>query len=675
MRYSFLYLFCLLIFSHFVQADNNIDSLEKQLEKANELNKIDVLIILSKAHWTIAPSKGLFYSNEAVKLAEKHNDEYKKAKALLYGGVNAWFLGDYKKAIEYCQKSLIIAEEIQDKRLSAYNLNNLGMVNFHLKNYEKALSNYLESSSIIRELGDEIEYAKIINNIGELNVILGNYDEALINHLSILDIIESSDEQEFLIWLLNDIGIVYSKKENYKMALQYFFKSLKISNEIDDNVGKIEALNCIGAIYLKKKEYTKAKEYFYNGLMYAKKTDTKENIKENYKNLSEYYSEVDNYKKSLEYHKLYKQISDSIINDNKIDKIVEMQIRYETESKEKENNILRKNNEIKGLIIEKQIYLRNFFIVLLTLAILLIILIYSRFSIKKRTNHELNEKNNLITKQKNKLSKTLIKLQEVNNELEQQKEEIQTQAKELETTNKKLKELNATKDKFFSIIAHDLKSPFTALLGFSNLLMENYAKYNEEKRKRYIKFINDNLIKTYKLLENLLTWAHSQIGRIEFLPEKINIKTLIYEIISLLEEVAQNKNIKLLDNTESSLFVYADKNMIDTVLRNLITNAIKFTPKGGEIIIKAHTLTDENNQKITEITVKDSGVGISPEIQSNLFKITETISTKGTENETGTGLGLILCKEFVEKHDGKIWVESEEGKGSIFHFMLPFPKK
>ncbi|MBU8892146.1 MAG: hybrid sensor histidine kinase/response regulator [Bacteroidales bacterium] len=241
----------------------------------------------------------------------------------------------------------------------------------------------------------------------------------------------------------------------------------------------------------------------------------------------------------------------------------------------------------------------------------------------------------------------------------------------LSESYKEIKLLNATKDKFFSIIAHDLKSPFSALLGFSELLLENHAIYNDAEREEYIKYINDGSIKTYKLLENLLTWAQSQTGRIKFTPEKINITALINEIILLLKETAGNKEIKLILNTENNLLVNADKNMIETVIRNLVSNAIKFTPKGGDITIKSRTITDENNQRLAEISVNDRGVGISPEIQYKLFKITENVSTKGTEKEPGTGLGLILCKGFVEKHGGRIWVESEVGKGSIFLFTVP----
>jgi len=369
--YSFLFL---LILTHPVWS-NNIDSLEVQLNKANELNKIEILIQLSKAYWTISPSKGMFYSNEAIKLAEKYDDQNKKAKALLYGGVNAWFMGGYDDAIEYYQKSLTIAREIQNEMLCAYNLNNLGMINTHLKNYEKAIENYSESSLIIEKTGDKIEYAKIKNNIAGLNMLIGNLDKALKQHLSVLDIIEYSDEQVFSIWLYNDIGIVYKKKADYKLALQYFYKSLNLSNKIDNSLGKSKTMNQIGEVYLQQKEYEKAKEYFYNGLKYAKETHAKENINEIYKNISEYYSEIGNYKKSLDYYRLHKQLSDSIINDNKIRAITEMQARYELESTEKENNLLRKNIEINELTIGKNKIQHIFLIVLLLLTILLIVIV------------------------------------------------------------------------------------------------------------------------------------------------------------------------------------------------------------------------------------------------------------------------------------------------------------
>jgi signal transduction histidine kinase len=231
-----------------------------------------------------------------------------------------------------------------------------------------------------------------------------------------------------------------------------------------------------------------------------------------------------------------------------------------------------------------------------------------------------------------------------------------------------LGELNATKDKFFSIIAHDLKSPFNSMLGFSEILNENFDEYDTQKQKKFISLIYQELQGTYKLLENLLYWSRSQRGTIDFKPKKLNLYLLVSETTELLIQLAKNKSINLINQIPKNINVEADRDMLLTIIRNLISNAIKFTPKGGEISMKA---TQTKDDKFVQILVTDNGVGISKETQSKLFDIGENTSTKGTENESGTGLGLILCKEFVEKHGGKIWVESELGKGSNFKFTLP----
>jgi len=231
----------------------------------------------------------------------------------------------------------------------------------------------------------------------------------------------------------------------------------------------------------------------------------------------------------------------------------------------------------------------------------------------------------------------------------------------------KLKESNLTKDKFFSILAHDLINPFNTMLGFSSLLVSNFKKYEPSKQEKFVNIIHHNLRNTYKLLDNLLLWARSQRGVVEFKPERLNLYLLLGETTGLLEQSAKNKNIDLENNMPVDINVYADKNMLSTILRNLISNAIKFTPKNGTIEI-GYRKGKENRQ---EIYIKDSGLGVPKENLNRIFEVSENISTKGTEGETGTGLGLILCKEFVEKHGGKIWVESETGKGSEFIFTIP----
>ena len=245
--------------------------------------------------------------------------------------------------------------------------------------------------------------------------------------------------------------------------------------------------------------------------------------------------------------------------------------------------------------------------------------------------------------------------------------EIKQQAEELKQYSEKLAELNATKDKFFSIIAHDLKGPFNVILGFSDLILETEFENSDTKEiLDFVHTIRDSAQHTYELLVNLLEWAKSQTGKMQFNPETISIEKLFNEAINLAESAAKNKNIEISFVQSENLEIYADKNMIATILRNLIGNAIKFTPKNGKINLKSAL---KNNAVL--ITVSDTGIGIEPNNIAKLFKIGEIYYSKGTENEKGTGLGLILCKEFIEKHGGKIWVKSELGKGSDFKFTIP----
>ena len=242
---------------------------------------------------------------------------------------------------------------------------------------------------------------------------------------------------------------------------------------------------------------------------------------------------------------------------------------------------------------------------------------------------------------------------------------------QLKETNTALKDIIAKKDRFMSIMSHDLKSPFNSMLGFSELLNNEFDTIDRESQKKYINVIYKGIKHTYKLLENLLFWSYSQSGAIDFDPQKEDISQLTKEIIEVLSFSAERKSIFLINNLPDSLFLKADKNMLSTIIRNLISNAIKFTNRGGIVEIEAKEVVRKNTTKMLEFSVKDNGVGISEEVQSKLFDISEISSTKGTENEKGTGLGLILCKEFTERHNGTIWVESEPGSGSRFIFTIP----
>jgi signal transduction histidine kinase len=237
---------------------------------------------------------------------------------------------------------------------------------------------------------------------------------------------------------------------------------------------------------------------------------------------------------------------------------------------------------------------------------------------------------------------------------------------DIKSKNAELQKLIADKDYFMSILAHDLKTPFNTILGFLDLLVTNLHTYDINEIERQIAFVNKSAILAYHLLDDILLWAMSQSGKLPFQPKEFNFKNSCDKVVEMLKPNADNKSITIKNIVSEKIIVFADINMLNTILRNIISNAIKFTGGGGFIHINA----EQNNSEVT-ISVSDNGTGISPEILSTLFDITKMHSSKGTANEKGTGLGLLLCKAFVEKHGGRIWVESELDKGSVFKFTLP----
>ncbi|GAB4148307.1 MAG: PAS domain S-box protein [Ignavibacteriales bacterium] len=247
-------------------------------------------------------------------------------------------------------------------------------------------------------------------------------------------------------------------------------------------------------------------------------------------------------------------------------------------------------------------------------------------------------------------------------------EELAQTNEQVRISEAELKRINAEKDKFFSIIAHDLKNPFNSLLGLSEILIEDIETLTKEEIVDFSSSIHSASRAIMQLLNNLLDWARIQTGRIKHEPENINMQELFDENIELLSQTAKNKKINLSSEINTSSVIFADRYMINCVVQNLITNAIKFTKEKDSIT--ASVIESENSYTFS---VKDTGIGIKPEDQSKLFKIDAHHTTKGTNNEAGTGLGLILCKELIEKNKGTIWVESEFGKGTTFFFSLPKP--
>jgi len=233
-----------------------------------------------------------------------------------------------------------------------------------------------------------------------------------------------------------------------------------------------------------------------------------------------------------------------------------------------------------------------------------------------------------------------------------------------------LVEMNMTKDKFFSIISHDLKNPMGALLTLSELLNTNFGTYTPEREKVLIQTMYESSKSAFNLLENLLVWSRSQRGKIEFSPQRMRIREVIEGVIQILKQCFLKKDIGVEDLVDYELHVFADRNMMETIIRNFISNGIKFTGEEGKIVIDSQ-IVENGSGKMAQISVRDNGVGIPAEVIDKLFSIDSNYTTPGTNEEPGTGLGLVLCAEFVRTNGGEVWVESVEGSGSTFYFTVP----
>ncbi len=346
-----------------------------------------------------------------------------------------------------------------------------------------------------------------------------------------------------------------------------------------------------------------------------------------FENLASLYEIQGDFKKSLAYYKQFKQFEDSLFSQGMQAKLLQDQLRFETFAKEDQIKQLTRLEELRKEELRKQGMVRNILVVVMALTGILLFTVYRSGQRRIRIN------------------KLLIEHQD----------EIKRRSQELE-------QLNQVKDKFFSIISHDLRSPINALSAILDMMdsgqikPEEFSKLNKELRLQF------NHTKT--LINNLLDWALLQMDKLKIQPEKINLNSLAEENFRLLSSLHM-KEIKMVNNIPSGTFCWGDLNIVNLVLRNLVLNSLKFTQNGGSIIADAV----EQGSEIV-VSVKDTGIGISPEIQRIIFEKTAGYSTRGTANEKGTGLGLILCKEFVEKNGGKIWLESEIGKGSTFYFTI-----
>lgn len=566
-------------------------------------------------------------------------EDYKSQGSLLRVIANVYYnINDFNKSLEFAIKSanILLLHNINTGLASTYNF--IGYIHQTLKNNDLAEEYFEKAQYLFLKDNDIGGLAATYNNLGIVYNNNKNNQKAIEYYLKSLEYAKQKKDDDGIATALNNIGMIYVEMGQVEKGLKYYFDSQDYSIKLFDKSGYTNTFNNIANAYLEIGALQKAEDYVNKGLPFAKKLPVIDVILESYQILAKIYSKKGQYNKAFEYQALQLAYNDSLYTQQRTSSIAEMQTRFETEAKEKEIQLLKKDNEISSLEVERHKNAQNYLIISSLLFLILAIVIFISLRIKRKTNILLFQKN-----------------------------------KELEHTNQKLiqseqnlKELNATKDKFFSIIAHDLKNPFNALLGFSELLERNYDTYSKTEIKEYINVIYESSQSLFKLLDNLLQWSRTQTGSITYNPEQFELLPVIKQEVTYLQLNADKKKITIKVLVKESITPYADKNIISSAIRNLVNNAIKFTNMNGKVEIFARELADE-----IEVSITDSGIGIDNDDLDKIFQLNNSISNKGTANEEGTGLGLLLCKEFIEMNNGRIWATSIKGKGSTFYFTLP----
>lgn len=596
----------------------------------------------------IYKSKGQIYENKL--LSERSLLYYKKAYdefiklenyteigncALLSGNLY-YDMANYSEAYFYYMQSLNAYERENDYLGIARMENNLGIVSHDMGRLVEAEKHYLNAYNLYRDNGLHTEECGALGNIGSILYDREMYDSALSYFMEVIerldpDSIGSSQQHYILSGVYNNTALAYSELGKNGLALEYYRKGLDLAIRADDQLTAGWVYVNLGSLFGEMNRQDSALYYLHRALQIAQQRGYPSLELNVYEELAKLHAKPGSYASAYNWMVRYDTLYKKIFNEEQSKEIAQLRSRYEQEINEQEIQQLQSESQVQKM-------LNKLFIIFIVVVVALAIIIAVNLRSKKHTNQMLAERNLQI-------SNAIQKLSESENELQK---------------------LNKSKDRIFSVVAHDLRNPVAAVTGFSELLYDNFEQFSVETQKEYLLQILQGTQRIQNLLENLLIWARSQMKAVKYNPESINVKALLADCAKEMKANLDHKKVNCLLNIDKSCLVYADKAMIYTVFRNLIINAIKFSFPGGKIKI-----TSKIQENGCTIMVTDDGIGIQPEIQEKLFSSSEVISTPGTTGESGSGLGLVICKEFLERNRGSISVESAPGSGSTFIVTLP----
>lgn len=598
--------------------NGNIKVIDQINELAYQLHPADYL-------------KSFELAKNSLLLAQKRHYLKGEAEAFHLLGISYDYSENYLIGDQYQNRCIEIAEKIKDTELLARAYNAKGLAAYHLERYEDAHEYYQKALDYLNKISQNHSYkGAVIHNIaalydkeGKSQMAIKFFDQAIAFNLK-----NHND-----LWLGQNYyekAIAFRHLSNFKAAIQNSKTSVDYADKVNDDKMIVQNLIFQGSIAIDFGELHKAQSLLDSANQLVIKNHFSKLRLATLKSLSQLAERRNDFKKSLGFEKEYNRLYDSLYNVNRFKQLDEFRTYFDAEQKQKENELLKKLNLNQKIQLENRNYFILAIFLLLSLSVYLAYLIY------------INSK----------------KIRKSNQVLTHQNEEISTQKLELE-------ELNQLKNKFFSIISHDLRGPLSSLSAMLKLYEDGHM--NEEELKIFMRELDYNFVNTSSLVDNLLVWGKSQMQGEVLTKKRINLCQMVDDTISLIKVQHQKKQLKI-NNHSEFCYAYADAETVSVVIRNLLNNAAKFTPEGGEI-----TVSSKKEDMNIVVCIKDSGVGLNEEQKNEILKRSFHTSV-GTNKEKGTGIGLMICQEFIEKNDGKFWLESKKGEGSSFYFSLPLKK-
>ncbi len=669
---------------NFIFSEINITKLVKQAynKKTVDTVKINNFLKVAEYYQKNNPKKGLVYIKNAIAISKKINNKKFLGRSYLRKGYTEYSLTENFLALESYRWALKYSKQTNDSLTICETYNNIGLVYFDIGNHQKALANFQKSLQISEKNNYLLQLSKTYNNIGLIYYNWNLFDISLEYHFKALEIRKKLNSKKYIASSYNNIANVYSDmpdKRNlafkyYKLALnlklklnnkrslangynnmgyyyltenkldsaEYFFKkSLIIKKEINNLKGLTNTLNNLGSVYLKKGEFDKAEKVLKESIKIAKSNKLIDRIAASYSLFAELNEKQNKFKESLLYYKKYLALKDSIFNQKKYLIISQLENKYLNEQNTKRIQLLEKNKKIKELEIEKYKTLKKVYILIFIIIIIILIVVF-------------------IISQNNKKTARLLKIK--NAELEETNKIL------IESENK-LIESDRAKNKFFSIISHDIKNSFNVILGITQILAKKKQTIDDKKKQYYNEIVYKASRNLFDLLDNLLNWAKSQVGKIEYNPEVFKLNEIVNSTIEVLNINTIEKNINIVTNVKNDIIIYSDKNMITTIIRNLINNSIKYSYENSIIEVKLYETPD-----IIKIIIRDFGMGIPENILTEIKNQNVKTSRFGTNNEKGTGLGFTIIFEFLKYLNGQLNIESKINEGTTISIILPNKK-